>query len=179
MLEGVVDRGTGARLADLPLDIAGKTGTTNDYTDAWFVGYTPRMTMLVWVGYDQKRSLGKKMTGAEAAIPIWRELAESGLRDGWLREGEHFNVPPGVEFRTVEYHTGFAATAAAERTIHEAFLVGSGPDRPYESRWARILELPWAQQRPFYNAKDRERMPDGLTAENFPTEPVEEGVEAN
>ncbi len=179
MLEGVVDRGTGARLADLPLDIAGKTGTTNDYTDAWFVGYTPRMTMLVWVGYDQKRSLGKKMTGAEAAIPIWRELAESGLRDGWLREGEHFSVPPGVEFRTVEYYTGFAATAVADRTINEAFLAGSGPDRPYESRWARILELPWAQQRPFYNAKDRERMPDGLTAENFPTEPVEEGGEAN
>ncbi len=88
MLQGVIDRGTGARLADLPLDIAGKTGTTNDYTDAWFVGYTPRFTILVWVGYDQKRSLGKKMTGAEAALPIWREIAESGLRDGWLMEGE-------------------------------------------------------------------------------------------
>lgn len=174
MLQGVVDRGTGARLADLPLDIAGKTGTTNDYTDAWFVGYTPRFTMLVWVGYDQKRSLGKKMTGAEAALPIWRELAESGLRDGWLEEGERFAVPPGVEFRTVEYRTGLAATPAAERTINEAFLSGTGPDRLYESRWARILDLPWAQQRPFYAAKERERMPDGLTAENFPTESAEE-----
>ena len=173
MLEGVVDRGTGARLADLPLDIAGKTGTTNDYTDAWFVGFTPRITMLVWVGYDQKRSLGKRMTGAEAALPIWRELAQSGLRDGWLREGERFNVPPGVDFRSIEYRTGLAATPAAERTFSEAFLAGTGPDRLCESRWARILDLPWAQQRPFYDAKDRERMPDGLTAENFPTEPEE------
>ncbi len=179
MLEGVVDRGTGARLADLPLDIAGKTGTTNDFTDAWFVGYTPRFTLLVWVGYDQKRSLGNKMTGAEAALPIWRELAESGLRDGWLHEGEHFDVPPGVEFRTVEYRTGLAATPAAERTIQEAFLAGSGPDRPYEARWARILDLPWAQQRPFYTAKDRERMPDGLTADNFPTESADENGEEN
>ncbi len=179
MLEGVVDRGTGAKLADLPLDVAGKTGTTNDYTDAWFVGYTPRYTMLVWVGYDQKRTLGKKMTGAEAAIPIWREIAEAGLKEGWLQEGEHFPVPPGVEFRTVEYRTGLAATPAAEKTINEAFLAGTGPDRPYEARWARILDLPWAQQRPFYNAKDRERMPDGLTEENFPVETAEDDAEAN
>ncbi len=179
MLEGVIDRGTAAKLADLPLAIAGKTGTTNDYTDAWFVGYTPRFTMLVWVGYDQKRSLGRKMTGAEAAIPIWRELAESGLRDKWLVEGETFPVPAGVEFRTVEYRTGLAATPAAQRTIREAFLVGTGPERLYDSQWARILELPWAQQRPFYAAKDRERMPDGLTLETFPSEPVEEGAAEN
>jgi penicillin-binding protein 1A len=179
MLEGVVDRGTGARLSDLPLDIAGKTGTTNDYTDAWFIGYTPRFTILVWVGYDQKRSLGKRMTGAEAALPIWREIAESGLRDGWLREGERFDVPPGIEFRPVEYRTGLAATPAAERTISEAFIAGTAPDRPFEARWARILDLPWAQQRPFYSAKDRERMPDGLTADNFPSETVGEGAEEN
>ncbi|MBP9144294.1 MAG: PBP1A family penicillin-binding protein [Thermoanaerobaculia bacterium] len=179
MLQGVIDRGTGARLADLPLDIAGKTGTTNDYTDAWFVGYTPRFTILVWVGYDQKRSLGKKMTGAEAALPIWREIAESGLRDGWLMEGEQFVAPPGVEFRSVEYRTGLAATPAAERTIQEAFIAGTGPDRLYEARWGRILDLPWAQQRPFYSAKERERMPDGLTAENFPTETAEDDTAEN
>lgn len=173
MLEGVVDRGTGIKLADLPLDIAGKTGTTNDYTDAWFVGYTPRYTLLVWVGYDQKRTLGKKMTGAEAAVPIWREIAEAGLAEGWLVPGESFPVPAGVEFRTVEPRTGLAATPAAEKTIQEAFLAGTGPDRPYEARWARILDLPWAQQRPFYNPKDRERMPDGLTAESFPADSTE------
>lgn len=179
MMEGVVDRGTAGRLADLPLDIAGKTGTTNDYTDAWFVGFTPRYTILTWVGYDQKRTLGKKMTGAEAALPIWREIAEAGLRDGWLQEGEQFSVPPGVEFRAIEYKTGLAAVPGAERVIQEAFLAGTGPDRQYDARWARILELPWPQQRPFYTARSNERMPDGLTAESFPATLLEDETEEN
>jgi penicillin-binding protein 1A len=178
MMEGVVDRGTAGRLADLPLDIAGKTGTTNDYTDAWFVGFTPRYTLLTWVGYDQKRTLGKKMTGAEAALPIWRDLAEAGLRDGWLREGEQFSVPPGVEIRPVEYLTGFANAPGAARVIQETFLAGTSPDRPYDPRWATILQLPWPQQRPFYTARNNERMPDGLTAENFPATLWEEDEEA-
>jgi penicillin-binding protein 1A len=177
MMEGVVDRGTAGRLADLPLDIAGKTGTTNDYTDAWFVGYTPRFTILTWVGYDQKRTLGKKMTGAEAALPIWREIAEAGLRDGWLSEGERFAVPPGVEIRSIEYATGLAAAPGAERVIQEAFVAGTGPDRPYETRWARILDLPWPQQRAFYTPRSNERMPDGLTAESFPATLWEEEEE--
>jgi penicillin-binding protein 1A len=168
MMEGVVDRGTAGKLADLPLDIAGKTGTTNDYTDAWFVGFTPRHTILTWVGYDQKRTLGRKMTGAEAALPIWRSIAEAGLRDGWLREGERFAVPAGVELRAIEYETGLAAAPGATRVIQEAFVAGTAPDRPYETRWARIMDLPWAQQRPFYTPRVRERMPDGLTAESFP-----------
>jgi len=178
MLEGVIDRGTGARLADLPLDIAGKTGTTNDYTDAWFVGYTPRYTLLSWVGYDQKRSLGKKMTGAEAALPIWRELLESGLQAGWLSAGERFVRPPGVEIRPVEYRTGLAAAPGADQVIDEAFLAGTSPERAYEPRWARILELPWAQQRPFYTPKSGEHMPDGLTAESFALLQADEEEEA-
>ena len=177
IMEGVVDRGTAARLSDLKLDIAGKTGTTNDYTDAWFVGFTPRHTILTWVGYDQKKTLGKKMTGAEAALPIWRELAEAGLKDGWLREGEQFAVPPGVQLRAIDYKTGLAAAPGAPQVIEEAFVAGTGPDRPYETRWARILELPWAQQRPFYTARGNERMPDGLTAESFPASLWGEGEE--
>ncbi len=167
VLEGVVDRGTAAKIADLPLDIAGKTGTTNDYTDAWFVGYTPRYTLLTWVGYDQKRSLGRRMTGAEAALPIWRSLAEAGLESGWLRAGERFTRPPGVENHAVEYWSGLAASPGAEQVIDESFLPGTAPVRTYEPRWARILELPWAQQRPFYTPKSGEHMPDGLSAEVF------------
>ena len=177
MMEGVIDRGTGARLADLPLDIAGKTGTTNDYTDAWFIGFTPRFTILAWVGYDQKRTLGKKMTGAEAALPIWREVAEAGLRDGWLQEGERFAVPAGVEFRAIEYRTGLAEAPGANRVIQEAFLIGTAPDRSFDARWGRILDLPWPQQRPFYTARSGERMPDGLTAESFPASFLEEDDE--
>ncbi len=128
MLEGVVDRGTGAALADLPLAIAGKTGTTNDYTDAWFVGFTPRYTILTWVGYDQKRTLGRKMTGAEAALPIWRKVAEAGLRDGWLREGEDFSVPAGVEIRPIEYWSGLAP-GARRRADHRGGLPRPAPVR--------------------------------------------------
>lgn len=164
MLEGVVDRGTGGSIADLPLAIAGKTGTTNDYTDAWFVGFTPRHTLLVWVGYDQKRSLGRKMTGAEAALPIWRRLAEAGLRDEWLREGESFAVPAGVELRPIEYWSGLAPAPGAERILEEAFVSGTGPDRTWEPKWDRIRELPWTQQRAFYTPRPGERMPDAAAA---------------
>ncbi|MEO1367907.1 MAG: PBP1A family penicillin-binding protein, partial [Acidobacteriota bacterium] len=91
MLHGVAQRGTAAsRLARLPIETGGKTGTTNAFTDAWYVGFTPRYMILTWVGYDKKRSLGRGMTGARAALPIWAALVESGLEDGWLREGEEF-----------------------------------------------------------------------------------------
>jgi penicillin-binding protein 1A len=159
MLEGVVDRGTAGRIADLPIAIAGKTGTTNDYTDAWFVGYTPRFTILVWVGYDQKRSIGNKMTGAEAALPIWREIAEAGLRDGWLTEGEAFAPPAGVELRGVEPRTGLAAAPGVPRVVELAFVAGSAPSEPWTSRWDAVLGLPWPQQVPFYDPKPGERMP--------------------
>ena len=71
MLREVVLHGTGVAAARLPFPVAGKTGTTNDFTDAWFVGFTPTMTCGVWVGFDEKRSLGAKETGAHAALPIW------------------------------------------------------------------------------------------------------------
>ena len=71
MLREVVLHGTGTPAAKLPFPVAGKTGTTNDFTDAWFVGFTPTMTCGVWVGYDEKKSLGAKETGAHAALPIW------------------------------------------------------------------------------------------------------------
>src|SRR4029077_20667522 len=79
MLEGVIDHGTAYELASLDVDLAGKTGTTNDYTDAWFVGFTPKLTMLTWVGYDVKKTLGNNMTGAIAALPAWKALAQRGL----------------------------------------------------------------------------------------------------
>lgn len=164
MLEGVVDRGTAASIADLPLALAGKTGTTNDYTDAWFVGFTPRYTILTWVGYDQKRTIGRAMTGAEAALPIFRSIVEAGLDQGWLSSGDAFAVPAGVEIRPVEYWSGLAAAPGAQKVLQEAFLTGTGPDRMWEPRWERILALPWAQQRVFYTPKPGEKMPDDEAA---------------
>ncbi len=96
MMEGVVDHGTAYDIHDLPIDIAGKTGTTNDYSDAWFVGFTPHYTILTWIGYDVKKSLGAGMSGAVAALPMWRSIAEDGLATGWLKKGDTFQVPPGV-----------------------------------------------------------------------------------
>ena len=163
MLEGVIDRGTGAAVADLPLDLAGKTGTTDDYSDAWFIGFTPRYTILTWVGYDRKRSIGRNMTGAEAALPAWRAIVEQGLKDGWLTKDERFTPPPGVVFENVEYMTGLLAVPGTPNPIAEAFLAGTQPTRPWEARWASIVGLPWYQQRPFYTPRAGERMPEQIT----------------
>jgi len=80
MLEEVVQFGTAVRAKDLGRPVAGKTGTTNDFTDAWFIGFTPSLTAGVWVGFDDKQtSLGKKETGARAALPIWIEFMKTVL----------------------------------------------------------------------------------------------------
>ncbi len=160
MLEGVIDRGTGAKAAGLDTALAGKTGTTDDYVDAWFAGFTTRHTVLAWVGYDVSRSIGRNMTGGEAALPIWKSIIEAGLEDGWIERGVEFPVPPKVTLRPVEYSTGLLPGPGAERVIEEAFVAGTEPARPYEPRWARILDMPWYQQRPFYLAKAGERMPE-------------------
>jgi penicillin-binding protein 1A len=79
MLEGVIQHGTGIAAASMKLPLAGKTGTTNDFTDAWFVGFSPSVTCGVWIGYDEKKSLGSKETGARAALPIWMEFMKAAL----------------------------------------------------------------------------------------------------
>jgi len=79
MLREVVLHGTGIAAAKLPFPVAGKTGTTNDFTDAWFVGFSPSMTCGVWVGYDEKKSLGAKETGAHAALPIWMNFMTAAM----------------------------------------------------------------------------------------------------
>ncbi|HLF55909.1 MAG TPA: PBP1A family penicillin-binding protein [Thermoanaerobaculia bacterium] len=160
VLEGVVDRGTAGSIAGLEAALAGKTGTTNDYTDAWFVGFTPRHTILAWVGYDQKKTLGKKMTGATAALPIWRSVAEAGIRDGWISKEETFSPPSGVELRAIEPHSGLAARPGAPRVFEESFLAGTAPARAWEPRWQNVLALPWTQQLAFYTPRAGERMPD-------------------
>ncbi len=162
MLEGVIDRGTAASAADLPLDLAGKTGTQDEYTDAWFVGFTPRTTMLVWVGYDEKKTIGRNMTGAEAALPMWRRIVERGLAEGWLLEGERFTPPPGVRLTPIERRTGLLPGPGATQVIEEAFVAGTEPAQTFDPSWLRIVELPWYQQRAFYLPKGGERMPEAI-----------------
>jgi len=171
MLEGVVKRGTAYKAAHFPLALAGKTGTTDDYTDAWFSGFTPRYTILVWVGYDTKRTLGRNMTGAAAALPIWMQIIQDGLDAGWWKEGERFSQPPGVTMESVDYDSGLLPGPASGQIIQEAFVSGTEPSRTEDPSWARVLALPWYQQLAFYLPKQNEAMPQ-LTATAAGTTPA-------
>jgi penicillin-binding protein 1A len=91
MLEQVVQHGTGIAAAGMKYPLAGKTGTTNDFTDAWFVGFSPTTTCGVWVGYDEKKSLGDKETGARAALPIWIDFMKTALAG---KDPGQFQPPP-------------------------------------------------------------------------------------
>ena len=93
MLEAVVQHGTGVAATKLKVPLGGKTGTTNDFTDAWFVGFSPTMTAGVWVGYDERRSLGSKETGARAALPIWMQFMSVALAD---KDPGQFQPPPDL-----------------------------------------------------------------------------------
>jgi penicillin-binding protein 1A len=90
MLTGVVERGTGMAARVLGRPVAGKTGTTNDFSNAWFIGYTPSLAAGVWVGHDRVRSLGPDETGARAALPIWIRIMREALED---RPPEEFPPP--------------------------------------------------------------------------------------
>jgi penicillin-binding protein 1A len=93
MLREVVLHGTGIAAAKLPFSVAGKTGTTNDFTDAWFMGFSPTMTCGVWVGYDEKKSLGAKETGAHAALPIWMNFMTVAMAG---KDAGNFQAPPAA-----------------------------------------------------------------------------------
>ena len=124
LLEGVVLHGTGQRAKTLGKPVAGKTGTSSDYADAWFVGYTPSVLSTVWVGFDDKTSLGKGETGARAALPIWLYFMERALAG---TPAEPFKVPPGIVLKKIDLETGEPAREDSKETILEAFLDGDAP----------------------------------------------------
>jgi len=112
MLREVVLHGTGIAAARLPFPVAGKTGTTNDFTDAWFVGFSPTMTCGVWVGYDEKKSLGAKETGAHAALPIWMNFMTVAMAG---KDAGEFQLPPAAPHAVVQkVDTPDAAPATEE-----------------------------------------------------------------
>jgi penicillin-binding protein 1A len=120
MLQSVMDNGTGypARAKGFMLPAAGKTGTMDDYMDAWFVGYIPSLVCGVWVGYDEKRPIGNGMTGARAALPAWTEIMIGATRG---RPVEDFPVPAGTISRQVCSETGMLATDACPNVTVENF----------------------------------------------------------
>ncbi|MEX1299121.1 MAG: PBP1A family penicillin-binding protein [Desulfotignum sp.] len=124
MLESVVTSGTGQRVKALNRPVAGKTGTTNNLYDAWFLGYTPRYTTGVWVGLDQGGSMGKGETGSRTASPIWLDFMQQALEGKPVRT---FNVPDGVVFAKIDATTGLLPTQESKETIFECFKEGTVP----------------------------------------------------
>ncbi|HLG54232.1 MAG TPA: transglycosylase domain-containing protein [Vicinamibacterales bacterium] len=124
MMRSVLDEGTGAsaRAAGFSLDAAGKTGTTNDLRDAWFVGFTPELLTVVWVGFDDNQPLG--LSGGQAALPIWTEFMKSALAG---RPNIQFEVPEGITFVEIDHDTGKLATPNCPRTLTESFIIGTEP----------------------------------------------------
>ena len=104
LLRGVVQRGTGAKANALNWPIGGKTGTTDDYTDAWFIGFDPDITIGVWTGYDQKRTMGRAGTGADQAVPIWMDIMKAWI--GTRTEPPTFEAPGNIVFVSVDRASG-------------------------------------------------------------------------
>ncbi|MBM3808867.1 MAG: PBP1A family penicillin-binding protein [Acidimicrobiia bacterium] len=124
MMRSVLNEGTAvsARSAGFSSDAAGKTGTTNDLRDAWFVGFTPELLTVVWVGLDNNQPLG--LSGGQAALPIWTSFMKSAVAG---RAASSFDVPGGVTFLELDRDTGKIATPTCPRVTNEAFLAGTEP----------------------------------------------------
>jgi penicillin-binding protein 1A len=131
ILEGVVQRGTAARLRDIDFPLAGKTGTTNDSKDAWFIGFTPDLVCGVYVGFDNPVPLGSRETGASVAVPIFRSFIIEAIKD---KPPIPFRMPPGLRMVRVDPHTETLALPSDKEAIWESFIPGTEPqegqDRP-------------------------------------------------
>lgn len=157
VLEGVVQRGTGISARELPGHLAGKTGTTDQYTDAWFVGFSPRITCGVWVGRDVKERIGRNMTGAEAALPTWIRFMSAYLEKQPLRvQQEEFPVPGGVSFVTVDPRTGLRAVPSCGDNVILESILETHPIGECDDYWHSVVELPWEQQLEYYTFKPGE-----------------------
>ncbi len=124
MLESVVNVGTGRRVAALGRPAAGKTGTTNEMKDAWFLGYTPRYVAGTWVGFDEESPLGREETGASAASPIWLGFMKRALEN---QPVDLFPVPEGIVFTRIDAETGLLPGVDSKKTVFECFKEGTAP----------------------------------------------------
>jgi penicillin-binding protein 1A len=130
MAEGVVQRGTASSVAELGFPLGGKTGTTNDYKDAWFIGFSPDLVVGVWAGFDTPRDMGEGETGGRIAAPIFREFMRAALRD---TQPAPFRIPSGVRLVRIDYQTGLLPSSTTTQTILEAFRPDTEPTRDVSS----------------------------------------------
>ena len=127
MMRSVLNEGTaaGARAQGFTQDAAGKTGTTNDLRDAWFVGFTPDLLTVVWVGFDDNQPVG--LSGSQAALPIWTQYMKAALAG---RSSAPFDVPEGITFVDICPESGKLVTPSCPKTFHESFITGTEPTQP-------------------------------------------------
>jgi len=124
IMRDVVESGTGRRVKSIGRPVAGKTGTTNNIRDAWFIGFTPSLIAGVWIGFDQETTLGKNEVGGRAAAPVWLYFMEKVMQRTPV---EDFPTPEGIIFVKVDPKTGLAAGGSDKGAIYEAFLDGAPP----------------------------------------------------
>jgi penicillin-binding protein 1A len=124
LLHGVVERGTGRRALSIGKPVAGKTGTSDDSRDAWFIGFTPDLVTGVYIGFDQPKSLGRSEQGASAALPIFVDFMTAALAD---QPATPFRIPPGVRLVRVDAESGLLPGPGTHAVILEAFLPGTEP----------------------------------------------------
>jgi penicillin-binding protein 1A len=152
MLQGVVERGTGTAVKAVGKPIAGKTGTTNDWRDAWFVGFTPDLAAGVYIGYDDPDSLGDDETGGHIAAPVFRDFMIAALKDA---PATSFRTPPGMRLYRVSAATGLPA-GGKEPAIYEAYKPGTEPG---QSRNRASREEPSEEEMPVASTGE----PDGIS----------------
>jgi len=157
MMKGVIDRGTAYAAHTLADPLAGKTGTTNGYTDAWFIGFSPEYTVGVWTGYDDpSKSLGGGATGADVPLPIWIDIFKQ-FEEQKLRVGKpDFEPPPGVVVVPMDLRSGLRGTGPCARVVMQAFVAGQEPDKDCSGAGVNVAKLPYYLQRPMYQPKEGE-----------------------
>jgi len=124
LLQSVIDSGTGMRARALGRPAAGKTGTTNNLNDAWFMGYIPSLAAGSWVGYDDEKPLGRGETGSEAALPIWLKFMKEAAAE---MPAQSFPIPDGLEFAKIDAENGLLAGPGTEEAVFEVFRTGTAP----------------------------------------------------
>ena len=117
ILQGAVKRGTAKKLKSLKVPLAGKTGTTNNNFDAWFIGFSSNLVIGVYIGYDNPKTLGKFETGSKAALPIFKNFVENAL---YKEDFEEFQIPENIYLTSLNYDTGMKSIAGEENVITEA-----------------------------------------------------------
>ena len=120
ILEGAVKRGTGKKLKDLGVPLAGKTGTTNNNYDAWFVGFSSNLVIGVYIGFDNPKSLGRFETGSKAALPVFKNFIQKAL---YREDFRDFKIPSGIFFAPINYNTGKLENFNSLEAITEAFKI--------------------------------------------------------